>query len=250
MSTQIIAKRSREKRKPKSLSKLERGSSINAAFEQLRELIVLGHLAPGSWIVEVDLARRLDLSRTPVRGALQWLQREGYVIEHKNGTKSRMRVAPLTQEDAHELYIIVGQMEALAGVLTSSLSPEKRANLVKVLISLNEQLRKIASAAQIDPRRVFDLDTTFHYKIVEASAGPRLLTLHRSVKPQIERYWRLYASSIINDLHLTVAEHEAIIEAIKKGSAKGVERSLQNNWQKGAERIERLIVLFGERGSW
>ena len=50
-------------------------------------MIVMGQLSPGSWVVEADLAKRLGMSRTPIRGALQWLQREGYVIEHKEGKK-------------------------------------------------------------------------------------------------------------------------------------------------------------------
>ncbi len=80
------------------------GNSLRKAFFEIRELIVHGRLSPGSWIVEADIARHLSMSRTPVRSALHWLQREGYVIEHKNARKSRMVVAPLTKEDAEELY--------------------------------------------------------------------------------------------------------------------------------------------------
>ena len=49
------------------------------------------------------LAERLGFSRTPVRGALQLLQREGFIVEHRGGTKSRLRISPLTKEDALEL---------------------------------------------------------------------------------------------------------------------------------------------------
>ena len=47
------------------------------------------------------------MSRTPVRGAIHGLQREGYIIEHKGVSKSRMVVAPLTSEDSEELYSIL-----------------------------------------------------------------------------------------------------------------------------------------------
>jgi DNA-binding FadR family transcriptional regulator len=76
------------------------------------------------------------------------------------------------------------------------------------------------------------------------------LTLHSAIEPQTERYWRLYASSIIPDLHTSVKEHEGIIEAIAAGDPNAVERGLQTNWQKGAERLGRVIDIFGERGSW
>ena len=81
-------------------------------------------------------------------------------------------------------------------------------------------------------------------------AGARLLTLHGAIEPQAERYWRLYASSIIKDLHLSVAEHENIIKGIEKGDADRVEAGLQQNWLKGAERLGHVIDIFGERGSW
>ena len=65
--------------------------------------------------MEADLAERLNMSRTPVRGAIHWLHREGYVLEHRNFSKSRMIVAPLTKEDANELYLIIGNLEGIAG---------------------------------------------------------------------------------------------------------------------------------------
>ena len=98
-----------------SRAKPEHGTSLITAFREIRELIVHGRLSPGTWILEADLAERLNMSRTPVRGAIQWLQREGYVLEHRNVSKSRMIVAPLTKEDANELYLIIGSLEGIAG---------------------------------------------------------------------------------------------------------------------------------------
>jgi len=79
--------------------KAEHGTSVGVAFQRIRDLIVNAKLAPGTWIVEGDLCDHLNMIRTPVRGALFLLQREGYVIESRNGSKSRMIVAPMTKED-------------------------------------------------------------------------------------------------------------------------------------------------------
>ena len=49
------------------------------AYGRLRELIVSGRLAPGAPLIETDLSKRLGVSRTPVRAALQRLQQEGFV---------------------------------------------------------------------------------------------------------------------------------------------------------------------------
>ncbi len=229
----------------------KRPDSVTAAFLKLRELIVQGQISPGSWVVEAELAERLGFSRTPIRGALQLLQREGFITEQRTGAKkSRLRISPLMKEDAQELYLIVGTIEALAGGMTAGLSQEERTQLCTKLTEFNRRLSEIAASKKADLRSVFDLDTRFHYEIIAASAGPRLLTIHQMMKPQIERYWRLYAHTIIQDLHHSVSEHEEIIASIASGSAKATERALSNNWKKGAERIYSLIDLFGERGSW
>jgi DNA-binding GntR family transcriptional regulator len=228
----------------------QHGAGLQTAFQQVRDLIVHGRLSPGTWIVEADLAQRLGMSRTPVRGALQWLQREGYVMEQKNVSKSRMIVAPLTKEDASELYAIVGHVEGLAGRRTAQMSKEERTEIVRHLRKLNAGLKSISRDHAGRAGDIFDLDTTFHSAVVKASAGPRLMALYNAVKPQTERYWRLYASSIINDLHNSVGEHEEIIEGIQDGDADRVEAALQRNWSNGAQRLGKVIDLFGERGTW
>ena len=225
-------------------------SSVTRAFNELRELIVLGHLPPGGWIIESVLAQRLGLSRTPIRGALHWLRREGYVVEHTGKRNTRTVVAPLTRDDAQELYRIVGHLEGLAGAQVVALPSRTRAKVAAELAAINQQLHAIDSARPVDPRRVFDVDKAFHASIVEAAGGPRLTALHNSVRPQVDRYWRLYASSIINELHRSVTEHDEIVAAIRKGDIHDVRRALDQNWAGGFERIRGLIEIFGERGSW
>ncbi len=229
----------------------KRVDSVTAAFLKLRDLIVQGQIAPGSWVVEAELAQRLGFSRTPIRGALQLLQREGFISEHRSGSKkSRLRISPLTKEDAQELYLVVGTIEGVAGVMTAALPAADREALCDRLEALNEKLTAIAAMEKADLRSVFDIDTTFHSEIVAASAGPRLQNIHRMVKPQIERYWRLYAHTIVQDLKHSVSEHREIIAAVRSGNAKATEKAMSLNWRKGADRIFGLIDLFGERGSW
>jgi DNA-binding GntR family transcriptional regulator len=126
----------------------------------------------------------------------------------------------------------------------------KRTELCIQLRKLNERLLQIWEGRGGKQGEIFDLDRDFHRLIVHNGAGARLLTLHGAIEPQAERYWRLYASSIIKDLHISVEEHENIIKGIEKGDADKVETGLQQNWLKGAERLGHVIDIFGERGSW
>src|SRR6266567_1995171 len=205
MPTSVIKKpKSKLARKP--AAKPEHGTSVTTAFQQIRELIVHGKLSPGTWIVEGDLCEHLNMSRTPVRGALYLLQREGYVLVHRNASKSRMVVAPLTKEDANELYPIIGRLEGLAGRRAATQPQPERRELAAKLKQINEKLGEIARSRSNAGASIFDLDKEFHRLLVDSGAGTRLKTLHQAIEPQTERYWRLYASSIINELHVSVTE--------------------------------------------
>src|ERR1700751_359477 len=210
-----------------------RTNSQDLAFKHLHEMIVTGRLAPGTWMIEADIADRLGLSRTPVRGALHWLQREGYVIPAGKGNKSRLVVAPLTKDDAHDLYAIIAHLEGLAGRQTTQLPQKVRAAIVRQLKEFNDALAELSRAKRSEPNRIFELDLSFHRTIMEASAGPRLKEIHRIIQPQAERYWRLYSSAIVDKLNLSVSEHHEIIKALSSGDPDRAEKGLQTNWQNG-----------------
>lgn len=232
-----------------SISGHEHGNSVLTALQQVRELIVQGKLAPGTWIVEGELAKRLHLSRTPARAALQWLQQEGYVRVHRTANKSRMIVSPLTKEDAIELYAMIGRLEGLAARSTAALPKQDRLVIAQKLKDLNQQLAEIQNNPA-EQGKIFDLDRDFHRLIVESGAGPRLKAFHKTIEPQVERYWRLYASSIIGNLQLSIDEHAEIIAALAAGNLDRIERAVQVNWENGRERLSHVIDIFGERGSW
>lgn len=230
-------------------SKREHGTSVLTALHQVRELIVQGKLSPGTWIVEGELAKRLHLSRTPARAALQWLQQEGYIRVHRTANKSRMIVSPLTKEDANELYAIIGRLEGLAGRITAALPKNERMAIAQKLKTINQRLAEIRNNPG-EQGEIFGIDHEFHRVVVESGSGPRLLNLHKMIEPQVERYWRLYASAIIGNLQYSIDEHNDIIAALVDGDANHMERSLQINWEKGRERLGKVIDVFGERGSW
>lgn len=231
-------------------SQSERGDRVTLAYNRLRELIVTGRLAPGSRIIETAVATRLGVSRTPVRAALQRLQQEGYVVVTSPGQQSRMSVAPLTQDDAIELFGMVSAVEGLAAHGAARRSPERRAVVVTELRALNRDLLEASIANARDVNRVFTLDERFHRRVVEAGAGPRLLVLHDSFKPQSERYGRIYSSALIAEISTSVQEHEAVIIAIQNGDADAAEAAMRRNWSNSSQRLASVIVTLGERGTW
>ncbi|MGQ0539308.1 MAG: GntR family transcriptional regulator [Gemmatimonadaceae bacterium] len=219
-------------------------------YSTLRDLIVLGRLAPGTRLVETDIAGRLGVSRTPVRGALQRLQQEGYILDSPALQQSRPMVAPLTREDARELFHIVAEVEGLAARLAAELPNVKRHALADRLQAINDEFKKAAAVKQPSHQRLWELDERFHKAYVDSGAGPRLLALHKAVKPQAERYERLYVSMLVSELALSVAEHNVIIRMIRTGDPAAAQGAVQTNWRNAAERLGRVIDSLGERGHW
>ena len=228
----------------------DRGDRLTQAYEQLRELIVRGRLAPGTRIIETDVAARLGVSRTPVRGALQRLQQEGYIVGSSTGSPSRLAVAPLTKEDARELFAIVGEIEGLGARWAAELEESRRVRVANDMQALNRELAEEAAGPRPDHQRVFDLDQGFHRRYVEGAAGPRLLALHDAIKPQGERYIRLYISALVDEIGTSVREHNVIVEAIAAGQSEAAQSAVRSNWLNAAVRLAKVIDALGERGTW
>ena len=226
------------------------GSRPEQVYARLRDLIVQGLLAPGSRIVETEIATRLGVSRTPVREALQRLQQEGFVMGSPGAQQSRLTVAPLTRDDVHELLDIVGALEGIGARGAALSSPADRRNLVRELRTLNAEFHRLGKSTPIDHGTLYDVDQQFHRRIVETGAGPRLLALHDAVKPQAERYIRMYISMLASDIRSSVNEHDIITSAIDESRADDAERAVEVNWRHAADRLSKVIEQAGERGSW
>ncbi len=83
-----------------------------------------------------------------------------------------------------------------------------------------------------------------------ATAGPRLRAELDAIQPHSERYERAYTTALIGDFNASLAEHEAIIEAIAARDPAAAARQIAQNWRAGAQRYGRVVALLGERGVW
>ncbi len=217
-------------------------------YAKLHALIVRGHLPPGARLTEVGASQRLGVSRTPVREAIQRLQHEGYVTVPANGRRAQPTVSPLTLGDARDLVRIVGALEGIAAYDAALLRGRQHADLVSTLRETNRRFRSAARARTPDTDLLYDLDEAFHQAIVDRAGSPRLRQMHRSIKPQAERYIRVYAGMLLGRLPAAIREHRAIVRAIVAGRAASAERAIVTNWRNGVEALSRVIQHLGERG--
>ena len=91
-----------------------RGALHRVTAERLRAMIYSGELEPGTRVTEIALARRLGVSRTPLREAFRELTAEGLL---EPMPRRGARIATLTAESIDELFPIMGALESLSGEL-------------------------------------------------------------------------------------------------------------------------------------
>ncbi|HMS01508.1 MAG TPA: GntR family transcriptional regulator [Gemmatimonadaceae bacterium] len=219
------------------------------AYDRLRDRIVSGRLAPGSRLVEAEVALALGLSRTPVRSAIQRLRQEGYVISDTARVRAIPFVAPLRREDGDELFELLGKMESLAARRATRLPDDARHALADRLAAINRALLTCdPDARDGEVSRLHVLHGDFHRELVRSAAGPRLRASHDALNAQAERYERVY-SSLVAETPASVEEHDAIIDAIRRADVAGAERATENNWIRSAERLRRVIERAQELGA-
>src|SRR5690606_36692615 len=152
-----------------------------------------------------------------------------------DGQSGRLNVASRTAEDASEIWAVVAAVEGLTIREVAKAAEGLRLRAFESLRSINGALQDHAGESVADPNRHFDLDSEFHRTIVASGAGPRLRALHESIKPQTERYFRLYTSSIVDRIDVSVAEHEQIVLAIESGDPDAAVRAVEANWYNGVD---------------
>ena len=229
---------------------IARGEGSVTVYQELRDRIVRGRLPPGSRLVEREVAARLGVSRTPVRAALERLRQEGFIVGTGSAILTRATVAPLTNDDAKEIYQIVARIEGLAAHEAAAKPRAVRLTMTRHMREVNTQFRSAALVRLPDPDKLLDLDEAFHTSYVHVGAGVRLRALHNAVKPQAERYGRIYTSTLASEVATSAAEHEVIIKALEAGDPDAAQRAVQTNWENAAKRLARVINTVGERGAW
>ena len=229
-------------------SKRVDGERISREYEQLFEMIVKGRLPPGARIAEGPLAEMLGVSRTPVRESLQRLRQEGLLIEVGGGSglRGRLAVAPLQRERMEELYSIAGAIEALAVRGLSKVDASEREKLARRLEKIETSFHAEARKRNPEYDRLFELHQAFHRTLVEACAGPETRAVLRTIRPQMDRYEWFYGPMAGPDFTPTRREHAAIVEAVRRGSARDLENAVRSNWLNAAQRLGPLIERFDD----
>lgn len=177
---------------------------------ELRDEIVEGRLGPNERIKQSAVADRLQVSRLPVREALQQLATEGLVsLERDVGA----RVTALDPTELIEVYLI---REALEPLLTERSVGQLDDAALGRLRAINEESELCAENE--DFNGYLNADRRFHGLIFEAAELRRIHAVIQGMFHTAERYRRSY-SLLPHRLEISVVEHRMILEAIERGAA-------------------------------
>ena len=200
----------------------KRMSSSDIAYNELKRKIIELQYEPERQLVEEELSTELNVSRTPLRQALYRLELEGLIIKQSNG---RMHVAPITLEEAEEVYKVREVIEGLlAREATNNMTNEKLHQLEDILV-----LMKLA-AEQHRIEHTVMYGSEFHSVFYALSSNQTAKRLMEQLNGQIERYRRIggYKNPEYSPI-VPVQEHEEILRLIREGDANKVEVEMRRH---------------------
>ena len=152
----------------------------DVVFQALRQAIITGEFAPGERLMEIKLADKLGVSRTPVREAIRMLELEGLAVTiPRRGAE----VAKMTEKDMEDVLQIRRCLDELA----VSLACEKMTSgqLEQLAVELKHFEESIESR---DVKQIAEADVAFHDAIYMAADNSKLMTLLNNLREQMYRY--------------------------------------------------------------
>jgi len=204
----------------------ERKSLGQHVFDNLKQAIIRGDIAPGEWLVESHIAQMLGISRTPVREAIHKLERERLIERQPRGG---FTVLGLNRDDIEETFGIRGVLEGYAARL-ATLKHHSRELIV--LERKVEEFQECLSKKQMDSLPV--INTEFHELLYDLSKSPRLIHMINGLRDQIYRFREI----ILKDQKHAGTSHEDHLQMLKfmrKRDAEGVEKLVREHIQRGQE---------------
>lgn len=175
-------------------------------FNTLRQAILKGELKPGERLMEIQLAEKLGVSRTPIREAIRKLELEGLVLMiPRRGAE----VAKISHKALQDVLEVRGALEELATDLACQRITEED---LQQLHEAEEHFKKVVEYGT--EMEIAEADEAYHDIIYNATGNKRLVQMINNLREQMYRYRLEYIKDEAQRGTL-ISEHENILEAIR-----------------------------------
>ena len=205
------------------------------AYHYLRDLILAGRLPGGTRLNQDEMAKRLQVSRMPVRQAVLRLQSEGLVVSRPNRGAVVTSLGPVAMLELFEMRSV---LEGLAFSLAiPNIDAEGRKELERRVNAL-ERVHQ-------DAKRWIRLHDEFHTMLCQYAGRPALSAQIRKLHQSITPYLRLYLSTD-KAWEMPGFEHHELLEAIARGDCAAGERMMRNHVMSAAHGVVEFVRRYDE----
>ena len=204
----------------------------DVVFNTLREAILKGELKPGERLMELQLAAKLGVSRTPIREAIRMLEQEGLAVTIP---RKGAEVAKMTEKDMEDVLQIREALDELAAkIACEQISEEQLEELVATMHEFEEStktdnVKKIAAA-----------DVQFHDIIYQSTGNPKLVNMLNNLREQMYRYRVEYLKDE-NNYPTLMKEHKDIVEGLVRKNKMQVTETMHQHVKNQAVAVKAMI---------
>jgi phosphonate utilization transcriptional regulator len=203
--------------------------------QDIEQLILSGELRAGERLNEVAIARRLGVSRGPIREALRTLEEAGLLrFEKMRG----MAVRDITPEEASDIYQLRACLEALICERAATRMSAERLVSFKTLVSQMDD-----ATASSDVARYHQLNVRFHEELVSVAASHEFARFYQTVVKKLTLF-RQRTLAQGDAIEASNREHHAILRHLGAGDAKAAGRAMQKHILASSARMQKALRAF------
>lgn len=204
----------------------------DVVFNTLREAILKGELKPGERLMELQLAAKLGVSRTPIREAIRMLEQEGLAVTIP---RKGAEVARMTEKDMEDVLQIREALDELAArIACEQITEEQLAELRETMHEFEE------STKTANVRKIAEADVRFHDIIYQSTGNPKLVNMLNNLREQMYRYRVEYLKDESNYPTL-MQEHKAIVEGLTLKNKQKVTETMKCHVGNQAVAVKAMI---------
>lgn len=204
----------------------------DVVFNTLREAILKGELQPGERLMELQLASKLGVSRTPIREAIRMLEQEGLAVTMP---RKGAEVARMTLKDMEDVLEVREALDELAArIACAKINDEQLENLKFI----RDEFKKSLDSG--DVKKIAEEDVRFHDAIYEATDNAKLIALTNNIREQMYRYRVEYLKDQ-NNYPILIAEHDAIVNALEQRDKEMVTAEMHTHVVNQAVAVKAVI---------
>lgn len=202
----------------------------------VRQVIMDGHFSPDDRIVEGQLAKTLNISRTPVREALHSLERDGLL---ESIPRVGYQLRNMTWKEVEEIC----EMRIVNETLAAKWAIQRiTSGLVE---SLEENIRKTEEESlKGNPRSFVELDGKFH-EILQRGSGSEILVKYCMQLRRNMLLWRVRSIHSVETVFAALEGHKAILECIRRGADDEVGRAIREHINYAKKNIKLVVFSKG-----